>query len=182
MKDGILLAEDSKDDAYLIQRAFNREGWESELQVVRDGVEAIEYLEGAGRYANRSRFKFPDLLLLDLKMPFGDGFQVLGWVKSKPDLRNLPVVILSDCDFVEEVNKAHRLGAHSYFVKTRDFRDAVKFCLAMYQYSLAVKEHLDAKMPAPVWPSSFGFNPLARNLTEQPCFPRCRGTHLATGK
>src|SRR5215475_4537897 len=161
MKDGILLAEDSMDDAYLIQRAFNRDGWESELQVVRDGKEAIEYLQGIGRFSDRSKFKFPDLLLLDLKLPCEDGFQVLVWLRNQPALKYLPVVILTDCDFLEEANKAYRLGAHSYFVKTTDFRDAVKLCLSMCQYVLAVKRNLDAKMPAPVWPYNFGFNPQA---------------------
>ena len=177
MKDGILLVEDSKDDAFLIRHAFKSQGWESEVQVVRDGVEAIEYLQAGGRYADRSRFKFPDLILLDLNMPYFDGFQFLAWVKRQPGLRDLPVVILSDGDYVEDANEAHRLGAHSYFVKTRSFRDVVKFCLSM---CLAVKGHLDAQMPAPVWPSNFTFNPLAKDPTEQPCFPCCRGRQLAT--
>jgi len=170
MSDGILLVEDSKDDAFLIRHAFEGQGWAGELQVVRDGVEAIEYLQAAGRYGDRSRFKLPDLILLDLKMPYLDGFQFLAWVKRQPGLRDLPVAILSDCDYVEDANKAHRLGAHSYFVKTRSFRDVVKFCLSMYRNCQEVKEGATSEMPTPVWPSTFTYNPLAEGRGEKPVF------------
>jgi hypothetical protein len=81
---------------------------------------------------------------------------------------NLPVVILTDSDFLENANKAYRLGAHSYFVKTRDFGDTVKFCPSMCQYRIAATGHLNVKMPARVWPSQFGFNPYAKVRAEHP--------------
>src|SRR5690242_7105875 len=109
MKDGILLVEDSKDDAFLIQHAFTTAGWEAELNVVRDGNEAIHYLEGDGCYCDRTHFKFPDLMLLDLHMAGADGFAVLAWVKGKPDLKDLRIVVLSDSHFIEDVNQAFRL-------------------------------------------------------------------------
>ena len=178
MKDGILLVEDSNDDTFLIRDAFKRQGWTSELEVVRDGVEAIEYLQGSGPYADRSRFKLPDLMLLDLKIPYFDGFQLLAWVKRQPGLRDLPVVISSDCDYVEDANKAYRLGAHSYFVKTNGFSDLVKLSLSMYRYCQQAKEDVNAKMPTRVWPSNFTCNPLTEVRGEEPIFNSVGG--LAT--
>lgn len=175
MKGEILLADNSPDDAYLIQRAFKSGGWEGELHVVHDGTEAIKYLQGADCYSDRSKFKLPDLLLLDLNMPCG-GFVVLAWVNSQPDLKNLPVIILSDSVRIEDVNKAYRLGAHSYFEKTNHFRDVVDFCLSMCQYCVAVKGHLDAKIPARVWPSEFRLKPFSEAPAKRPCFPCAQRT------
>src|SRR5216110_221255 len=73
----ILLAEDDSNDVLLIQRAFQKAGFRNSLKVTRDGEQAIEYLAGHGIYANRQRFPLPFLLLLDLKMPGTDGFEVL---------------------------------------------------------------------------------------------------------
>jgi CheY-like chemotaxis protein len=176
MKDGILLVEDSQDDAYLIQRAFDHGGWENELQVVPNGEEAIYYLQGVGHYSDRTKFKFPNLLLLDLKMPAVDGFEVLAWVRSQSDFKNLPVVILTDSNFVADANKAYRLGVHSFFVKTPNFRDSVRLCLSMCQYFLAVKAHTDAQMPAPVWPAKRALCPFFATAVEDevPCFPCAR--------
>ena len=79
----ILLAEDEENDVLLVQRAFARGGLANPLFVVRDGDEAISYLSGIGKYADREEFPFPDLLLLDLKMPGVDGLGVLRWVRQQ---------------------------------------------------------------------------------------------------
>jgi len=82
----ILLAEDREDDVLLIQRAFERARITTTLHVVRDGEEAIAYLSGSGKYSNRDEYPLPWLVLMDLKMPRVDGFEVLKWVRKEPGL------------------------------------------------------------------------------------------------
>jgi len=83
----VLLAEDDADDVLLTQIAFQKARLANPLQVVRDGEEAIDYLKGEGKFADREKFPFPILLLLDLKMPRTHGFQVLEWLRKEPKLR-----------------------------------------------------------------------------------------------
>src|SRR3989442_7719191 len=110
----ILLAEDREDDILLIRRAFEKGGIRNPLFVVRDGEEVVSYLEGIGRYSNREEYPLPDLLLLDLKMPRMDGFDVLRWLRQQPGLGSLRVVVLTASDQIRDVNVAYRLGANSF--------------------------------------------------------------------
>src|SRR5262249_7704465 len=100
----ILLAEDREDDILLITEAFSRAWIDNPIQVVRDGEEAINYLDGKGKYAVRSEYPLPTLLLLDLKMPRADGFDVLQWIRSQPSLSNLVVVVLTSSEDIRDVN------------------------------------------------------------------------------
>jgi CheY-like chemotaxis protein len=168
---GILLADYSQDDAYLIQYAFKKLGWQNEVKVVRDGGEVINYLSGAARNSDRTNSKLPDVLLLDLNLPMIDGFDVLRWIRTQPQLRDLPVIILTDCNFVEDVNRAYRLGAHSFFVKTPHFKDAIRMCLSLQQYRHDVNTGKDAKMPEPIWPEKHSLSVYPPEQSEQPCFP-----------
>src|SRR5258705_8683596 len=110
----ILLAEDREDDIALIRKAFARAYVLNPLQVVRDGEEAIAYLSGEGKYSNRAEYPLPDLLLLDLKMPRIDGFEVLKWIREQPGLSALRVVVLTSSEDIRDVNVAYRLGANSF--------------------------------------------------------------------
>src|SRR5512146_292359 len=122
----VLLAEDEEHDVFLMQRAFGLAGVANRLIAVRDGQEAIRYLHGQGPYADRSRFPEPCLLLLDLKMPLVDGFEVLGWVRQHPAWRDaLPVIVLSSSDHEKDVQKAFELGAHDYLAKPMNFNALV---------------------------------------------------------
>ncbi len=121
----ILLAEDDPNDVLLIQRAFQKAGMKDILKVVRDGEQAIDYLSGRGLYANRGRFPFPYLLLLDLKMPATDGFEVLQWLRGQPDMRRLLVVVLTSSNLQADVDRAYELGANSYLVKPVEFDEMV---------------------------------------------------------
>src|SRR5690349_14765253 len=113
----ILLAEDREDDVLLIQQAFEQAGIRNPLFVVRDGEEAISYLSGEGKYAKREEFPLPDLLLLDLKMPRKDGFDVLRWLMQQPSLSALRVLVLTTSGEIYDVDEAYQLGANSFLVK-----------------------------------------------------------------
>jgi CheY-like chemotaxis protein len=113
----ILVAEDDQTDAYFFQRAFNRAGIPVTLHFVHDGQEVIEYLEGAGQFADRAAHPLPQLSLLDLNMPRLDGFDVLEWVRKQPAFNNLQLVIFSSSDETKDVNRAYGLGANWYLVK-----------------------------------------------------------------
>lgn len=168
---GILVAEDSSDDAYLIQYALNELGSDHELTVVRDGGEVINYLNCAIRNFDGMHVKLPDLLLLDLNLPMIDGFDVLRWIRAQPHLKDLPVIILTDRNFIEDVNRAYHLGAYSFFVKSPGFKDAVQMCLSLQRYRQDVEVGKAAKMPAPVWPREHVLSPLSAGLSERPRFP-----------
>ncbi len=113
----ILLAEDDPNDVLLLQRAFQKAGLEDALKVVSNGEQAIDYLAGRGVYADRVRYPFPYLLLLDLKMPGTDGFEVLDWLRGQPNLRRLLVVVLTSSNLQADIDRAYELGANSYLVK-----------------------------------------------------------------
>ncbi|HYE61080.1 MAG TPA: response regulator [Phycisphaerales bacterium] len=114
----ILVAEDEEDDVLLIQRAFKKARVANPLHVVRDGQQAVEYLAGAGPYADRQANPMPVMLLLDLKMPRKNGHEVLEWIRAQPTpLRRLPVVVLTSSREAPDVNRAFELGASSYLLK-----------------------------------------------------------------
>jgi len=109
----ILIADDDLDDIFLLQRAFSKAGVKADLHFVKDGEEAIRYLQSEDQQKNPT----PDLLLLDLKMPRVDGFSVLEWVRSQPGLKRLLVTVLTSSDSRLDINRAYDLGANSYLVK-----------------------------------------------------------------
>src|SRR5436190_15241380 len=132
----ILLVEDREDDILLIRRAFIKGNVLNPLQVVRDGDEAIMYLAGEGRYANRSEFPLPDLVLLDLKMPRTDGFEVIRWIRQQPGFSTLRVVVLTSSQELKDVNLAYQLGANSFLVKPVDFERFIEMSQAIKGYWL----------------------------------------------
>jgi CheY-like chemotaxis protein len=123
----ILLVEDREEDAELIGKGLRRGNVKNPIQVVRDGEEAVMYLSGQGRYANHEEFPLPALVLLDLKLPKIDGFEVLRWLREQPGLRWLRVIALTSCEEIREVNRAHHLGANSFLIKPHE----VEECAAM---------------------------------------------------
>jgi CheY-like chemotaxis protein len=113
----ILVAEDDPTDAFFLQRAFGKTGVQVGLKFVRDGQEAIDYLRGEPPFSDRAAHPMPQLLLLDLKMPRLNGFEVLHWLKTQPGLRRLLVIVFSSSAEVGDINRAYDLGANSYLVK-----------------------------------------------------------------
>jgi CheY-like chemotaxis protein len=113
----ILLAEDDENDVFFMQRALQKAGVSSQLQVVADGQQTIDYLQGKDKFADRDQHPLPSLLLLDLKMPFMNGFDVLAWMRSQANLQELPVVVLTSSNEERDRQRAKELGARGYFVK-----------------------------------------------------------------
>src|SRR6516164_10416071 len=132
----ILLAEDDEDYVHLIQQAFSRGRVPNPLFVVSTGEEAMAYFKGAGKYANREEYPLPDLLLLDLKLPGHNGFEILAWIRTQPGLAGLRVLVLTSSDRIKDVNDAYRLGANSFLVKPYDFEDLVHFTQLIEEFWL----------------------------------------------
>src|SRR5262245_29179549 len=144
MSDGtILLAEDDPNDVILFQRAMGRASLGAySLQVVRDGEEAISYLNGQSAYANRNRYPLPALLLLDLKMPRKTGLEVLSWLRRQPQLRHLTVVFLTSSNSAEDIRLAYEAGANSYLVKPVEFMELVEMIRNVIVYWLDFNQRL----------------------------------------
>jgi CheY-like chemotaxis protein len=125
----ILLAEDEETDAYFVNMAFKKAGLKHSISHVMDGQQVIEYLSGEGRFADRKNHPMPNLLLLDLKMPRVNGFDVLTWLRERPDLKDLPVVVLTSSDYPADIEHACKLGAADYRVKPSSPQQLVHFAL-----------------------------------------------------
>ena len=107
----ILQVEDDPNDIFFLQRAMKKAGVLNPIQVARDGQQAIDYLQGVGKFADREKFPFPCLVLLDLKLPFVMGLEVLRWIRKQPG-RALPVVILTASAEDADIATAYSLGAN----------------------------------------------------------------------
>ena len=132
----ILIVEDREDDILLMRKAFEKASVSNPVHVVHDGEEAIAYLSGEGQYANRAEYPLPILVLLDLKLPRRDGFEVLAWIRRQPGILGLPVVVLTSSTEIRDVNRAYQLGANSFFVKEVDFLGTVDLTKLLKTYWL----------------------------------------------
>jgi CheY-like chemotaxis protein len=113
----ILIVDDDVNDLMFIEAAFKALGATSTVQTVNDGDEAIAYLNGDGKYADRRIFGYPDFVITDLKMPGTDGFGLLEHVRHNPESATIPTVMLSGSQDHDDIKKAYLLGANSYHVK-----------------------------------------------------------------
>jgi CheY-like chemotaxis protein len=113
----LLVAEDDENDVFLLRRAFAEVELTNPCHVVGDGQEAIEYLSGMGKYADRAQYPLPALLILDLKMPRRTGMEVLAWLQKQEVLYCLPVMVLSSSAHPGDVDKAYRLGSNAFVSK-----------------------------------------------------------------
>lgn len=118
----ILIAEDNPQDLELTIEALTEHKIANEVIAVRDGVEAMEYLNCEGRYKNRKN-ENPAVLLLDIKMPRMDGIEVLEEIRKQERLKNLPVVMLTSSREEPDLKKCYNLGVNAYVVKPVDFKD-----------------------------------------------------------
>lgn len=134
--DLILLAEDDPEHAELARRAFKKYCFVNPLFVVSDGTEVLSYLLGEGRFSNRREYPLPSLLIVDLKMPVMNGFDVIRWVRAHENFKTLPIVVLTSSSDLSDVNSAYLLGANSFMVKPVDFIEFVGMTAALQSYWL----------------------------------------------
>jgi CheY-like chemotaxis protein len=146
----ILAAEDNPDDLFLLERAFEKADLGKQLRIARDGQEASDYLEGNGRYGDRDQFPLPLLLLLDLKMPRRSGFEVLAWMRGRPETARIPVIILTASSDEQDVRRAYELGATSYHVKPGSFGGLLALVRELGQVRLSAERGaVDPGVPLP---------------------------------
>lgn len=131
----ILLAEDNPGDVELMQEAFMESKIRNQLHVVNDGVEAIDFLKREGRYKAAIR---PDVILLDLNMPRMDGREVLEIVKDDPDLKTIPVVILTSSEAEKDIVRSYKLHADCYIIKPVDLQRVLEVIQAIEVFWLSV--------------------------------------------
>src|SRR5689334_6700769 len=112
----ILLVEDDKNDVFFMQQAMKTAGVLNPIRIASDGQQAIDYFKGAGKFANREEFPLPGLVLLDLKLPYVMGLDVLKWIRQQSEVAVI-VVILSSSEEQDDIATAYRLGANGYLVK-----------------------------------------------------------------
>jgi CheY-like chemotaxis protein len=134
----ILHVDDDSNDVVLFEHACQKAGVSCNLHNVEDGDEAISYLRGEQQFANRERYPIPTLVLLDLKMPRMNGFDLLAWVRSHEEFGALPIVVLSSSNHESDVKRAYDLGANSYLVKPVGFDSLVEIVRALSQYWLTL--------------------------------------------
>ena len=113
----ILLVEDLADDRFIFQYALKKARPDAQVFTADDGLEALDYFQNRGRFADGRRFPSPDFMFLDLKMPGRNGFEVLQWMNERSLLSNLKVIVLSGSSEPQDIALARQLGAREYIVK-----------------------------------------------------------------
>ncbi|MFI5397157.1 MAG: response regulator [Candidatus Binatia bacterium] len=113
----ILLVEDDDGHARLLEKNLRRAGVVNRLMRVADGQEAVDYFSRASSFQDNNAYPLPSIVLLDVRMPRLDGFEVLAHLKGDPQLLNIPVIMLTSTDNQAEINKAYQMGANGYVVK-----------------------------------------------------------------
>lgn len=147
----ILLVEDDATDVLLLTRAFQKLHLGDTLKVARDGVEAMDYLAGRGSYADRARYPLPTLILLDIKLPRRSGLEVLAWLRAKPELAGIAVLIFTSSEEKGDMERAKHLGVLAYLVKPVGFANYCESARIISEYWKAV---LEGRPMAPRFPDT----------------------------
>jgi len=140
----ILLVEDDAADATLLIRAFTKSGVANPIRHLRDGEQALAYLEGIGELGNREKNPLPILILLDLRLPRMSGLELLQWMRPRKHVRRIPVVILTAERDPSYMEAAYDLGANSYLIKSPKEEDVLRLVELIQQYWIGLNE------PAPL--------------------------------
>ena len=153
----ILLVEDNADHAALTMRSLRDGNMLNEIFWVKDGQEAVDFLDHGGRYAPPARAPRPGLILLDIRLPKLDGHEVLRHIKSEPALRAIPVIMLTTSERDDEINACYEAGANSYVSKPVKFTAFVQTIKSLKFYWVIVNHLPDPTAPR----SSMAANPVA---------------------
>jgi CheY-like chemotaxis protein len=129
----VLLAEDDPNDAFLVQRAFKKAELPHKLLHLIDGQEVVDYLSRTTLFLRSPGVPVPDLLLLDLKMPRLDGFEVLEWLQRRSEFKTMPAVVLSSSDHFSDIKRAIALDAADYFRKPSDPAELFGLAIALHE-------------------------------------------------
>ncbi|MDB6053733.1 MAG: response regulator with CheY-like receiver domain and winged-helix DNA-binding domain [Verrucomicrobiales bacterium] len=130
----ILIVEDDPNDVLFLKRALRKNDINNPVQAVSDGAEAIAYLSGDTPYSNRQVYPFPEVIIMDLKMPRMGGLEVLEWLRAHPQFRVIPTLVLSSSKLNSDIAKAYGLGANSYMVKPANFDDLQRMIRVAHEY------------------------------------------------
>jgi CheY-like chemotaxis protein len=136
----ILMADDDADDREMAKEAMDESRLHNDLRFVHDGEELLDYLRRRGRFEEPSSSPRPGLLLLDLNMPKMDGHEVLREIKSDPELRQIPVVVLTTSKTEEDILRSYDLGASSFIAKPVTFAGLVNVIRALGRYWFEIVE------------------------------------------
>ena len=132
----ILLVEDDPNDVYFFRVVMKKADIDNPLHVAKDGQEALDYLEGTGKFADRGTYPLPCLTLLDLKLPRIMGFEVLERIREQPELRNQIIVVLSSSRSDHDISRAYELGANAYLVKPPEMGELTDVVVALKHFWL----------------------------------------------
>lgn len=132
----ILVAEDNPDDVWIMQRAVKASGLPHPFHFVPNGREAVDYLYGAGKYEDRTLYPLPSVVLLDLKMPYLSGLEVLKWIRQESANRTMISVFLTSSSDLRDIDEAYRLGANAYLVKPSELGKLVQMLKSMESFLL----------------------------------------------
>ena len=130
----LLVVEDSEDDIFFIERIFKQLGARCHLRFARDGFEAVEYLSGKGKFKDRTQYPIPSIILMDLKMPRKNGFEVLEWMHEQPEIKLIPTIVVTSSTLQEDVTKAYRLGANAVMNKPVDKDSLLQMLKSFHVY------------------------------------------------
>jgi CheY-like chemotaxis protein len=113
----ILMIEDSEEEAALFSQLLKSVGVINHVTVMKDGREALRYLVGELPFSDRAKYPMPHALILDISLPGKDGFEILKWIRSQPECKDLPVFVVSGSDDLGTIRRAYELGANSFLAK-----------------------------------------------------------------
>jgi CheY-like chemotaxis protein len=136
----ILIADDDQDDRDMIRDALKESRLLNELHFVTDGEDLMEYLQHRGKYSSNGNSPLPGLILLDLNMPKKDGREALKEIKQNPNLRHIPVVVLTTSRAEEDVHRTYDLGVNSFITKPVTFESLVKIMRELGRYWFEIVE------------------------------------------
>ena len=134
--DPILHVEDREEDVFLLNYAFRRADIINPVHVVADGKQAVEYLGGVGKFADRAKFPLPCLILLDLQLPYKMGLDVLEWIRQQSSLKTIIVIVLSSSIHEGDIRRAYELGTNAFLVKPSSADTLADMCRALKHFWL----------------------------------------------